>query len=95
MKTAHRLEFFTDEDGDPWACFAWGDLPPETITPERICEAAAYYAGFATDDLCLEGLPVQVFWIRDLGTEADAEYAWHFCRSGDAGALQVTGVRFQ
>lgn len=95
MNTAHRLEFFTDADGEPWACFAWGDVPPETITRDRIEAAAKYYAGIAPDDLCLEAFTVSTFWIRDLGPSADFDAMWDLCEAGAAGTVQVTGVRFQ
>lgn len=96
MKTGHRLEFFTDEDGSPWACFAWGAVPPETITRERILEAADYHAGLKDTDLDLDDLDVSGFWIRTGEPEGDYDGATYYaCRAGDEGAIRVTGVRFQ
>ncbi len=95
MNTAHRLEFFTDADGEPWACFAWGDVRPETITRERILEAAAYYAGYSEDDLPLEDFEVTRFWIRNSGSSAEFDEMWCRCLAEDDRAVLVTGVQFQ
>lgn len=95
MKTAHRLEFFTDGDGEPWACFAWGEVPPETITRERIEAAAEYYAGISPDDLCLDAFTVSTFWIRSEGPSEEFEERWCRCAEIDDNAIQVTGVQFQ
>ena len=97
MNTAHRLEFFTTDDGEPWACFAWGDVPPEIITRERILEAAEYYAGLEGDDLDLKELAVQAMWIQKQEDDSgpDFDELWRFCAEGDPGAEHITGVRFQ
>ncbi len=95
MKTAHRLEFFTDADGEPWACFAWGAVPPETITRERIEAAADYYAGIPAHDLCLDAFTVGTFWIRDLGPSPEFDARWVRCSEADDGAQRVTGVQLQ
>jgi len=90
MNTAHRLEFFTDDDGNPWACFAWGEVPPETITRERIAEAADYYEGFVETELDLDNFTVQAMWIQN-GSD---EETWVFCDADAPGAERITGVRF-
>ncbi|MDS9467325.1 hypothetical protein RGQ15_07025 [Paracoccus sp. MBLB3053] len=95
MNTAHRLEFSTDADGYPQACFAWGEVPPETITAERIAEAASYYAGLGEDALALEELEVQSHWIRQADPNfIDGDGQWQFCAEADPGATRITGVRF-
>lgn len=98
MSTAHRLEFFLNADGEPWACFAWGHVPTETITRERILEAADYYAGLAEDDL--EGLDldpnaVRHFWLRKGEANGDDDEFWYRCLAEDDRAEPVTGVQFQ
>ncbi len=95
MNTAHRLEFFTDVDGAPWACFAWGDVPPATITRERIVEAAEYYAGYTEDDLDLDDFEVTRFWIRTNESSAEFDEMWCRCQAEDDRAVLVTGVQFQ
>ncbi|MGA0615349.1 hypothetical protein [Paracoccus sp. KR1-242] len=97
MNTAHRLEFFTDVEGYPWACFAWGDVPPESITRERIAEAAAYYHCLDEEALALEEFQVRSLWICAVQDDygPTQEGSWKFCRADEDGAQRITGVRFQ
>jgi len=97
MNTAHRLEFFTDLDGYPWACFAWGDVPPATISRERIAEAAEYYHGLDEDALALDEFTVETMWIRAVEDDSGPDFdgCWRFCKADAEGATRITGVRFQ
>lgn len=96
MNTAHRLEFFTNADGEPWACFAWGDVPLAAITAPRIQEAAQYYAVGDLSDEDLAGVAVAQFWIRQSSeTDHFQDPMWDVCGAHDDGATLVTGVRFQ
>lgn len=96
-RTAHYLQFFTDENDEPLICFAWGDIPPELITKERIIEAAYYWAAIEPEDLSLDDLRPHAFWLRncadDFSEDVDGEI-WVETNEGAQGALRVTGVVF-
>lgn len=89
-----ELIFFTDDEGYPWACFAWGDVPYDTFSAARIA-AAAEEVDVDEEALDLDAFTVTTFWIRPGGANGDFDETWHFCQAEDDGARKVTGVRFQ
>lgn len=86
------LMFWTDERGDPWACVAWGEVPPDAFTPARI-RAAADWVGCG-DGLDLDAITVSQFHIRQGMSEYLGDEMWFPCPRDADGARLVTGVRF-
>lgn len=91
----HRINFFTTEDGEPWAVFAWGEVPASIFTVEGCCVAVCYDGGWdRADALELIGLGIDPvpLWIKQNGNDEDYNYVW--CRRDDPDALRITGARF-
>lgn len=99
-----KIEAFFDEDGDPWAVFVHGHFDLSLIgSPEwRERFRAKMLADCCRDDSeiaeALDGGAVEQFWIVDTtpeDAEGEVECPWQFCGAGTAGAIPVTGVKFQ
>ena len=90
------IEFYTTEDGDPWALFCWGDVPASTFTIDACVKAVIEYGRWnQTDAQELIGLGIdpQPLWIRHAVGEG-ADYAYRFCREDHPDAQRITGTRF-
>jgi len=110
MSPDARIETFFDEDGGLWAIFVYGHhivgpadplelLAGETLRERFRHELRQHLDEAEVDALLSEGAIAQ-FWIVDTTPEVDGdpveiECPWHFCGPDRAGAVAVTGVKFQ
>lgn len=97
MKSAHRLEFYTDDGGKPWACFAWGNVDPSTLTRERIEEAAKYPVCHNPDDTGPDcgSIEAKAKFIKLDDDPPTDDLTYFFCRETDPGSIPITFVHFQ
>lgn len=93
---AHPLVYFTCEDGEPWALFCWGDVPPSLFTPGRCIEALMHYGGLDRADaeelLAKPAHTPRALWLQVDGVGED--YPYYFCAANHPGAQRITGIRF-
>ena len=109
MSPDATIETFWDEDGGLWAVFVYGhryrgpnrelEFLPGDLT-ERFREELCQHLDDTEVDMLLRNGAIGQFWIVDTtpeieGEPVEIECPWHFCEPDRAGAIAVTGVKFQ
>lgn len=95
MPTSDDLIIFTNEDGQPWAAFVWGEADPAAVAALITEQAVKDATGYSTQDMaecdCSWPPRVQTYWLREID---DLEDSYGICAETDEGAQRITGHRF-
>ncbi len=90
--------FWTTEDGEPWALFAWGDVPAALMPLEGAAAHLSFQGGY-DKDIAVEMLTAAVGpvarWIwQNKDADDDDGYHYQWCEEGHPKAVRITGWRF-
>lgn len=87
-----RIELWTDEDGEPMALIAAGDVPPHLFTAAAAIEAAMrdedWSQSEAEEFFGTDPINAGPIWLR-----REDEETFSFCEADHPEAIRYTGVR--